>query len=145
VTALLDGNALVALAVGDHLHHDAVERWFADLNSSFATCPITEGTLVRLLVRYGSTAQAAGEILRGLHGDERHEFWADEVPYTVVPTKGIIGHRQVTDAYLAQLTRHRQGRLCTFDGGLAQAAALADQHQQPQGLQIRNSTHSFRL
>jgi hypothetical protein len=31
----------------------------------------------------------------------------------------VIGHRQVTDAYLAQLVRGRGGRLATFDHGLA--------------------------
>jgi predicted nucleic acid-binding protein len=33
---------------------------------------------------------------------------------------GVIGHRQVTDAYLAALARQRGGRLATFDAGLAQ-------------------------
>jgi hypothetical protein len=30
-----------------------------------------------------------------------------------------MGHRQVTDAYLAALARRRQGRLATLDKGLA--------------------------
>lgn len=32
----------------------------------------------------------------------------------------MIGHRQVTDAYLAQLARENSGRLATFDKALAQ-------------------------
>lgn len=32
---------------------------------------------------------------------------------------GVIGHRQVTDAYLAQLARAHDGRLASFDQGLA--------------------------
>jgi predicted nucleic acid-binding protein len=32
----------------------------------------------------------------------------------------VIGHRQVTDAYLAHLARSRTGRLATFDRGLAE-------------------------
>lgn len=32
---------------------------------------------------------------------------------------GVIGHRQVADAYLAGLARARGGRLATFDAGLA--------------------------
>lgn len=32
----------------------------------------------------------------------------------------LIGHRQVTDAYLAQLARSRAGRVATFDGGLVE-------------------------
>ena len=32
---------------------------------------------------------------------------------------GVLGHRQVTDSYLAQLARARGGQLATFDQGLA--------------------------
>ena len=32
---------------------------------------------------------------------------------------GVIGHRQVTDAYLVALARHHHGRLATLDKGLA--------------------------
>jgi len=49
----------------------------------------------------------------------RHEFWPDDVPYTDVPVQGIVGHRQVTDAYLAQLARSRGARLATFDDAMA--------------------------
>lgn len=51
----------------------------------------------------------------------RREFWPDSLPYDDVPFKGVIGHRQVTDAYLAQLARANNGRLATFDKGLAQS------------------------
>jgi predicted nucleic acid-binding protein len=49
----------------------------------------------------------------------RHEFWPDDVPYTDVPVDGIVGHRQVTDAYLAQLARAHGARLATFDQAIA--------------------------
>jgi hypothetical protein len=39
--------------------------------------------------------------------------------YTDVPWRGVLGHRQVTDAYLAALARRNGGRLATFDRGLA--------------------------
>jgi uncharacterized protein len=35
----------------------------------------------------------------------------------------VIGHRQVIDAYLAEVARSRDGRLTTFDQGLASAHA----------------------
>jgi hypothetical protein len=41
------------------------------------------------------------------------------VGYADVPIQGIIGHRQVTDAYLAQLARARGSRLATFDQATA--------------------------
>jgi predicted nucleic acid-binding protein len=73
----------------------------------------------RLLLREGQLASAAREILNGTAAGPRHEFWPDDIPYTDVPTQGIIGHRQVTDAYLAQLARARGSRLATFDQVMA--------------------------
>jgi uncharacterized protein len=123
VTALLDANVLIALLVSDHVHHSSAETWFLGVTDGFATCPITQGSLIRLLVREGQTAEAARSLLRGLAADERHEFWPDDVTYADVPTAGIIGHRQVTDAYLAQLARSRASRLATFDQALAKIHA----------------------
>jgi uncharacterized protein len=119
VTVLLDANLLIALLVDDHVHHAAAENWFARASENFATCPITQGSLMRLLVREGQSAAAAHAILDGTTADPRHEFWADDIPYTDVPTQGIVGHRQVTDAYLAQLARAHESRLATFDQALA--------------------------
>jgi len=120
VTVLLDANVLIALLVDDHVHHQAAENWFVGMAGSFATCPITQGSLMRLLIREGQPAAAARAILNGTAADPRHEFWADDISYTDVPSQGIISHRQVTDAYLAQLARARGTRLATFDQGLAQ-------------------------
>jgi predicted nucleic acid-binding protein len=47
-----------------------------------------------------------------------HHFWPDDLAYQTVRWHGVIGHRQVTDAYLAALARHHQGKLATFDKGL---------------------------
>lgn len=57
-----------------------------------------------------------GEVSRNV----RHDFWPDTISYCQVGLHGVIGHRQVTDAYLAQLARARGGRLATFDQGLAE-------------------------
>jgi uncharacterized protein len=119
VTVLLDANVLIALLVDDHVHHEAAENWFVGMAGTFATCPITQGSLMRLLIREGQPAAAARAILDGTAADPRHEFWADDVPYTDVPTQGVVSHRQVADAYLAQLARARGSRLATFDQALA--------------------------
>lgn len=118
-SVLLDANVLVALLVADHVHHDAAEQWLAESAEPFATCPITEGALVRLMVREGRAAAEAQSLVRALHGIERHEFWPEALSYGDVRMAGIVGHRQVTDAYLAELARARGSRLATFDGGLA--------------------------
>ncbi len=119
MTVLLDANVLIALLVDNHVHHVAAENWFVGMSENFATCPITQGSLLRLLIREGQPAATARAVLAGTAADPRHEFWSDDVPYTDVPTQGIIGHRQVTDAYLAQLARTRRSRLATFDQAMA--------------------------
>ena len=118
MTTLLDANVLVALIVSDHVHHDAAENWFAGVDDSFATCPITQGSLVRLLIRGGQSAEDAHAVVTALTGNSRHEFWPDSVAFTDFTLRGVIGHRQVTDAYLAQLARANGGTLATFDRGL---------------------------
>jgi len=118
VTTLLDANMLIALVVSDHVHHDAAEHWFAGLDDAFATCPITQGSLVRLLIRQGQNAEDARAVVIALTHSPRHEFWPDSVSFTDFELHGVIGHRQVTDGYLAQLTRANRGRLATFDRGL---------------------------
>ena len=126
MTVLLDANVLIALVVDDHVHHNAAEIWLGDAHHRFATCPITEGSLVRLLVRQGQSVQTAKTVLAELATDPRHEFWPDSLAYADVPMTGVIGHRQVTDAYLAQLARVHNGRLATFDQGLAKLHDVVD-------------------
>lgn len=119
MTALLDANVLIALVVADHVHHDAAAEWLSASDSSFATCPITQGSLTRFLLRAGQSAAAAREVISAVCRSERHEFWPDSVSFVDVLLSGVIGHRQVTDAYLAQLSRHHAGELATLDSGLA--------------------------
>ena len=107
MTVLLDANVLIALLVDDHVHHVAAENWFVGISGNFATCPVTQGSLMRLLIREGQSAATAQAVLGGVSADPRHEFWPDDVEYASVPMEGIIGHRQVTDAYLARLARVR--------------------------------------
>lgn len=119
MTVLLDANVLIALLVVDHVHHDAAEAWLTGTTEPFSTCPVTQGSLVRLLVREGQPAETAKAVVATIADDPRHEFWPDDISYRDVSMTGIIGHRQVTDAYLAQLARARNGRLASFDKGLA--------------------------
>ena len=118
MTTLLDANVLIALVVSDHVHHDPAESWFARLDGSFATCPITQGSLVRRLIRGGQNAQDARAVVIALTHSPRHEFWPDSVSFTDFELQGVIGHRHVTDGYLAALARANRGRLATFDRGL---------------------------
>jgi len=120
VTHLLDGNLLIALVVTDHVHHAEAREWFGD-SRPFATCPITQGTLLRLLIREGAATGTAMDLLRSLTGRADHGFWPDGLDYGTVDVARVVGHRQVTDAYLAQLARSRSGRLATLDRGVCAA------------------------
>jgi uncharacterized protein len=116
---LVDANLLVALIVADHVHHALAEEWFARDGSRFATCPTTQTALVRFLIREGASAHEAITVLTALTNNERHEFWADDINVRDVALSGVVGHRQITDSYLAALARGHDARLVTLDRGLA--------------------------
>lgn len=118
-TFLADGNVLVALVTADHVHHKVASEWFEAGGMTLATCPITEGTLLRFLIREGWSAPRALGVLDSIRSQEWYEFWPDAIPYQADHLTGVIGHRQVTDAYLVALARHHDGRLVTMDRGLA--------------------------
>lgn len=121
VTRLLDANVLIALFAGDHVHHDPVRQWFVALQGEFATCPVVEGALTRWIVRIGGRhgVAAATRELDKLANDRRHRFWPDDLAYADVTWSGVLGHKQVTDAYLASLARKHGGQLATLDRALA--------------------------
>lgn len=121
VACLLDANVLIALFDADHVHHRNVRDWFVELKGPFASCPIVEGALTRWIVRIegrNGTASAKRE-LRKLAADARYRFWPDDLGYADVNWDGVLGHGQVTDAYLAALARKRGGQIATLDRGLA--------------------------
>ncbi len=121
VTRLLDANVLIALFAGDHVHHTIARNWFVALRGEFATCPVVEGALTRWIVRVSEHdgMRDAQRELGKLAADPRHRFWPDDLPYAQVRPHGVLGHKQVTDAYLAALARKHNGRLVTLDRGVA--------------------------
>jgi hypothetical protein len=119
VTLLLDANVLIALVDSDHVHHLRAGDWFSCHNEMFATCPITQGALIRHLLRSGHAGGDIGLAVDRIQALPRHEFWSDDVPFTNDVLVGLVGHRQVTDAYLSHLARSRNGHVATFDRALA--------------------------
>lgn len=128
MVGLLDVNVLVALFDADHVHHENAHGWLSgSRRDGWATCPITENGLVRIITNptYSgrrTTLSDALDRLRRFRESGDHVFWPDEVslcdPGRVRP-RHLRGHRQVTDAYLLSLAVARRGRLVTFDGGLS--------------------------
>jgi toxin-antitoxin system PIN domain toxin len=119
VSFLLDANVLIALVDPDHVHHEWAADWFSQQDDQFATCPMTQGSLIRHLVRAGHTSSEIGVAVARIQALPRHELWPDDLPFTHDVIATVVGHRQVTDAYLCHLARARIGRVATFDRGLA--------------------------
>jgi predicted nucleic acid-binding protein len=117
---LLDANVLIALATPEHSLNARAVAWFRK-GFRFATCPITQGALIRFHLRAGidATAGSAKLLLQSISALPRHEFWPDDVSYLDLPETGVIGHRQVTDAYLVLLARKHAALLATMDQALA--------------------------
>src|SRR5580765_227728 len=122
--ALLDVSVLVALFNPGHDHHEAAHDWFADnQGSGWATCPLTENGLLRVL----GNSKRAGQFmalpdltgyLRRFCEAAEHQFWPDDVSLRdqhLFNMDVIRGHQQLTDVYLLALAAKRRGRLATFD------------------------------
>lgn len=116
---LLDANVLIATAVSDHVHHYLARDWLIHHKGGFATCPTTQGALVRLVIRHGGSGAQAMTLLESITSNKAHSFWPADLSYQDVTLAGLMSHRQVTDAYLAALARHNGGSLVTMDSGLA--------------------------
>lgn len=122
MTWLLDGNLLVALSIDTHIHHERAHRWFrASGPDRFATCPLTQGTLLRvhMTLAFDGTATAAWQALSEVVSHKRHVLWLDNFSYLEVSSNLLQGPKQVTDAWLAELARRNLGKVATLDEALA--------------------------
>jgi toxin-antitoxin system PIN domain toxin len=121
--ALLDVNVIIALLDGGHLMHRAAHRWLKrEEKNGWATCPITQNGVLRIMAQPSyPNAQPAAKIASRLQEacrDPSHAFWPDEISLMdmgVIHWNRILGHRQITDAYLFATAIARGGRLVTFD------------------------------
>ncbi|MDR0959187.1 MAG: PIN domain-containing protein [Propionibacteriaceae bacterium] len=115
---LLDANVLIAVSSLDHTHHERARRWLSEV-SGIAVCPITQGALVRYLIRTGESPSVVHEALDLMTRRPGYEFWPDDIDYREVDMRRIQGHRQVTDTYLIALAEKHESSLATLDEGLA--------------------------
>lgn len=126
MVTLLDVNLLVALFDAMHIQHEAAHEWFAlNQKGGWASCPLTENGLVRVLSNpaYQGRRTTVGDAIQRLHRfreSKEHTFWPDSVSLCeeIVRTAHIQGYRQLTDVYLLALAVMNGGRLATFDGGI---------------------------
>ena len=131
MTYLLDVNVLIALIDPTHVNHEDAHAWFArEGHQSWATCPITENGVVRILShpKYpnspGSPA-VVGAVVARLRQHAGHVFWPDAISLldpAHVDTSRLLSPGQVTDSYLLALAVAQGGRLATFDRRLVVSA-----------------------
>jgi uncharacterized protein len=133
---LLDVNVLIALVDPAHVQHDAAHEWFDRVGAkAFATCPITETGLLRIVgnSRYPNspgTPAAVVTLLAAIRALPGHHFWADTI--SPIDTKHLdptrlLSHSQVTDSYLLALAHSHKGRLATLDRRLVVSAVHGGQ------------------
>lgn len=130
--ALLDVNALVALAWDSHVHHAPMRAWFgANRGAGWATCAVTESGFVRVssnpkVLPTFIAVEAAQGVLSTLRAVEGHRFLSNDVSLCDADVPRIAGHRQVTDAQLLTVARRHGVRLVTFDSGIVALAGGRD-------------------
>jgi toxin-antitoxin system PIN domain toxin len=130
---LLDTNLLIALFWPSHEKHSLAVKWFTGRRGEgWATCPVTQTGFVRIVSNPAFSRDAvqpreALHVLAANIAAKDHEFWPDELPVAMaVAFAGVrlVGHQQVTDAYLLGLAIRRGGVLATLDnriGALTEA------------------------
>jgi toxin-antitoxin system PIN domain toxin len=133
-TFLLDVNVFIALLDPNHVHHGDAHNWFsAKGQNAWATCPLTENSVLRILgdQRYpnspGSPA-AVAELLDEFFALPGHAFWPDDVSildHRRLDPSRLLTSQQVTDTYLLALAHAHAGQLATLDRRLITDAVKA--------------------
>jgi uncharacterized protein len=124
---LLDANVLIALTQSAHVHHSEAHAWFSRCpDRHWATCAITQLAFLRLTSNPNvvgekiSPAQAMQALIT-LTDQAQHVYWPEATEPMRMPTlnsEAVVGHRQVTDAYLLGLALSQKQCLATLDRSL---------------------------
>ena len=126
--ALLDVNVLIALIDPQHVHHQPAHGWFqARGDDGWATCPLTQSALLRILgnPRYPNSPGSPAVLmllLQELLAHPAHVFWPDSLSWKATElflVGELLHHGQITDAYLLALAVHHEGLLISFDQRLS--------------------------
>lgn len=122
---LLDVSVLVARFWETHIFHRRVRCWMNEhAGEPWATYAITQAGMVRTISNpvfseYAPTPiEAIHWLSKSLANDPQHQFWPENLPHTEAclqtPIR-LVGHKQLTDAYLLGLAMHHQARLLPLD------------------------------
>ncbi len=120
---LLDASVLIPLLDEQHLLHAPAHAALRGrpATAALATCAITQLALLRYLMRFRDDLgiDRSLTLLQQVTASARHRFLAQDCEPARGRWFGVIGHAQVTDAYLADLARAHHAKLLTADRGLA--------------------------
>jgi uncharacterized protein len=128
VSCLLDVNVLIALLWPPHEAHARAQRWFAqNARHGWATCAMTQAGFVRIVSnpvfsRHAVSPRDALEVLSGSLQHPAHHFWSEDIGVAEALAhfgRRLLGHQQITDAYLLGLAIRKKGRLATLDASLS--------------------------
>jgi uncharacterized protein len=123
VRALFDLSFLIAMFDEEHIHHENAQNWWAtNEQHGWASCPLTQNGVVRVLSQPGyshpiSITEALDTLAEHIVRTD-HVFWPDDVSLLdpqVVDHRYVLGPKQLTDIYLLALAVKNNGRLATFD------------------------------
>jgi uncharacterized protein len=120
---LFDVNVLIAIVDEEHVHHRVAHEWWAaNRSAGWATCPLTENGLARIMSQSGYknpvTTTFAIDLLAEQMAETDHAFWPDDISLcdgALFDPSCILGPNQITDAYLLALAVKHGGRLATLD------------------------------
>ena len=121
--ALLDINVLIALLDQSHLLHRPATRWLeGHLEHGWATCPLTENGVVRIMAQpaYPNPQPAALVAARLAEACQHssHAFWPELISLLqegLIRWDRLLSPRQITDAYLLALAASQDGCFASFD------------------------------
>ncbi|HXP61478.1 MAG TPA: TA system VapC family ribonuclease toxin [Dongiaceae bacterium] len=130
--ALLDINVVISLLDPDHAFHQQAHAWWAaNAKQGWASCPLTENGVVRIMSNAGYSRRARfapGDLISHLQqfaAQTDHEFWPDDASIldrALFWADHIHGSQQLSDIYLLGLATRHGGRLATFDRGIPLSA-----------------------
>ena len=130
--SLYDVNLLIAMFDPHHLHHDRALAWHSQNgHSGWATCPITQNGLMRIMsqAKYPNCKPIV-EMMGAVAAfalDPHHTFWPDDLSLAsagVLHAKATMTSGMLTDLYLLALAVKHSGRLVTLDKHISQSVVI---------------------
>lgn len=129
--SLLDINVIIALLDEEHIFHERAHNWWRnDQPKAWASCPLTENGVVRIMThpsfsKYSRhTPREVIDSLSDFVSKTDHEFWSDTLSVrdkTWLAAENLHTGSALTDLYLLALAVKHDARLVTFDTNISLA------------------------